>query len=783
MALYLKIGTVHEDGTVTYAAIDWLLGSLSYTNTIAARDTLSFTHVSRDGALIPAVGRPILFGDDSLGDLFGGTIHTRKASNNPGNVAVTSECGCVGWDQWLSKRWTGERTYSNEYAGDVVADLIDACMGGDGFGSGVIQGPLISVSFSFANLYDALDTVCQLASDATDTYLWDVTPAKVVRFYKQTTYPAPFSGDANIRIEVSSTQSREKLANRVAVRLGKYVGDAEPEEYHGDGTARQFALTKPVAEAPTIRVNDEDQTVGIQDVDTGKQWYWSLGSNTVTQDDSGTVLTEDDRVTVTYKGWTVRIVEAQNNDSITERSSVEGGTGYYMQFVSVDDPSTYADGLAVAQATADAYGSPSTSLEIVTYTAGLRAGQKYTFPVGSAYTIPELGIDGDFLIESVTLTDDFGLAKWSAKLVRGAVIGDWKNAFKAFSSHFSGGGSTTTETPTVAAPGALQFTPAQYEYGKLSIENITLDGDTAGLRGLNINVVYVDELTSDVMVELASAVDSTTDPLAVPVNRIGNTETPTETLDFEVGDWCLFGHEGHYEIAQLAAISGPNFTFTRHYPGTPDGEATFSSQMAAHPSGTRVYKCQVRPFQFDSRAGNFADESLPGRLDMDIPAACVVAIVAAAWTDGGYSPWTVVNCATATLPGLRTLTGDNYSFPKSGPLLANAGVPVGVPRQVQYRASLRVVYAYVSTAPDGADAVLKALRSRDGGATWGDLATVTIPDGEKTSYGASVPSQQMVPYSGSWPFPVLFPEDLLACSVESVGSTDPGAGLSLEIYT
>jgi hypothetical protein len=509
------------------------VGTLQVNNTITARDTLSFSIVSADGSYIPAVGCPVLLTDSATGDIFGGTINNRKSSNIPGSPAVRSDCTCVGWEQFCSKRLTGERSYGYNVAGDIVSDLVHNVMLADGFGSVTITGPVLApMSFQNCTVAQALDQICTLASGA-DTYVWDVTPQKLVRFYKQTTYPAPWSGDADVQVQVSATDSREKLCNRATVKLSKALTEAAPETFHGNGSSKEFTLSKPVAFAPTVVVyfgvqtvsdpqtvttswdgsefwyslgdgvagapsisvngvgvsvglsgsgsgwqwnpqtgevcyrnyygggeymttfpatveitcqtytgewelsNPVSQTVGVQGVDSGKQWYWSEGSNLITQDDSGTALSANDAIGVTFQGYETSFVTVDNPDSISERAGVEGGTGYYEQFASNDDPTTTTNGEAMAHAMVDNFGRISESLDVVTRRPGLRAGQAFTI------ALSELGVSGTYLIESVNMTDANNILQWSAKLTAGAVIGDWRTAFAGLASGGPGGSSVS----------------------------------------------------------------------------------------------------------------------------------------------------------------------------------------------------------------------------------------------------------------------------------------------------------------------------------------------------
>lgn len=332
-------------------------------------------------------------------------------------------------------------------------------------------------------------------------------------------------------------------------------------------------------------------------------------------------------------------------------------------------------------------------------------------------------------------------------------------------------------------PGAITFTAARYVFGVLSMENVAAaDANIRSIQGLRVYPVAVDELTADVWVELDDAIDDSTDPVTVSVTPNPDQETPPETLAFAEGDWVLFNDAGAYEIGQITAIAGSDWTITRAYPGVPSGQATFGSLIAAHDAGTRLYKLQVMEFAFDARSGSLLSASgagVPGRFDMIAPNRCVAAIVAAAYTLGGFGPWTVVNLATATVPGLRTLDGGNYTFQVNGELSTiSAAAP---PKRVQNPSSIRVAFAQVVVAPVGSSITVLVRRSRDEGSSWATIASLTIADGEKNSFDPETapPGPRQIPYDDIWPAAELLDGDLLTIDVTA---TD-GEGLTVEVFT
>jgi hypothetical protein len=62
----------------------------------------------------------------------------------------------------------------------------------------------------------------------------------------------------------------------------------------GDGTTTSWSLGGELISPPTVYLNNQIKTIGIKGVDTGKDFYWTPGSNAIDQDSSGTILVQTD---------------------------------------------------------------------------------------------------------------------------------------------------------------------------------------------------------------------------------------------------------------------------------------------------------------------------------------------------------------------------------------------------------------------------------------------------------------------------------------------------------
>jgi hypothetical protein len=333
----------------------------------------------------------------------------------------------------------------------------------------------------------------------------------------------------------------------------------------------------------------------------------------------------------------------------------------------------------------------------------------------------------------------------------------------------SGGGAGTAPTIT--------FTPAVYGYGAISVTGCAISGaSTLGkLQGVTVTVFYVDEMTADVWASLGSSVGSG-DPLIVGVTLNGSRITTVGKLDFTVGQYLLFNDAGHYEIGKLTAMSGLTWTLAR--PGY------FGGAIADHASGTKLYIIQERTFTFAPSAVDYSASpttiTVSDQMDCQLPNALVVAMSVAATFNGATGTRTIQNTARATVPGLRTLVGYNYRWQLAGTLAVNQ---LGLQQIVQFESSIRVAFARAGTGPTGAALTIAVEKSTDNGVNWSSILTVTIAAGSTESFSSGAqPGDQREPYSGSWPFEILRPNDRLRAKVTGVGSSTAGANVTLEVY-
>lgn len=370
-----------------------------------------------------------LAGLDAL-RVFGGSIETtleQLAVTNGSTLLI--DCDCVSFDALADRRLVA-RAYDSptQTLSTVVNDIITQDFSGEGINTAnVATGPTLSkLIFSYTHANEAFDLLAELTG-----YSWWIDAYKNLYFADRSTIEAPYTlstSSANFRsIAVEST--RVDYRNRQYVRAGLGLTASRTESLVGDGTRKSFTLAYPVGAVPTsITVGGVGKTLGIREVDSGKDWYWQAGSPVVNQDPSAAAVGAGVTITVQYQGQYPIIVAAQDDAALTDRATVEGGSGIYDEVIDepsiadVDSATDRANGLLRR------YARIPRKANIVTTTAGLRAGQLVTVD------ITQHGLTGSWLVESVGIRDFNGQrVEYQATLLDGEAVGGWQGFFGALS--------------------------------------------------------------------------------------------------------------------------------------------------------------------------------------------------------------------------------------------------------------------------------------------------------------------------------------------------------------
>lgn len=423
--------------TVGGQAVKIRPGSLDISDAIEERSTASLVVVDVAGTLSFRRGQPVRVVDDGGAVAFAGFVDTaemRPAGLGGGRLHTIRAVD----NHYLADKRVAARSYENTLAGDIVKDLITqylAAEGVTGDATTIWDGPMIEQAvINYRPVSEALDKLAELAD-----YHWWIDAQRVLHFAPRDAYPAPWElTDADVRRDSAVVQEGNPQYRNQQYILGPTdITDPQVETCVADGQQRSFAVGFPIAKVPTIEISTDGgamwqaQTVGIGGVDSGMQWYWNEGRNTVTQDQSQPVLAAGTLVRITYQGQIDIVAVSGDLAAQEERKQLEGGTTSGIVEAVDDDPDLNSRDAAFQRANAllQRYGVVGRTLRFRTRRGGLQPGQLLTVH------LPDLGLDGvPMLITSIETSDEDTVLWRDVTAVEGSAAGSWVKLFKTMAT-------------------------------------------------------------------------------------------------------------------------------------------------------------------------------------------------------------------------------------------------------------------------------------------------------------------------------------------------------------
>lgn len=301
------------------------------------------------------------------------------------------------------------------HVGDVVQNIVNeqTQLSAESVTIGnVDDGPIVDdVTFNYVSADKALDDLAKPLA-----YVWWIDEDRKLYFQDRSTAQAPIgfsspSGSSSLSRNWRAAlhrRSRRDYRNRQWLRAGKGRTDERTETFIGDGQRRAFDTVFELAEKPrkvmfgTMLNNDVTDKLGIAGVDPEDQtstfeWFYEVGSTTISRNANLPAPTTSQQLQVTYFGLFDLVVRVDNPNEQTTRATIEGGTGIY-ENVEDDDS---IDGVTAAQDRAQGILAAGDDIheEITLQTdepALFREGQLVTLD------IPEYQVTGQWLIRSMT---------------------------------------------------------------------------------------------------------------------------------------------------------------------------------------------------------------------------------------------------------------------------------------------------------------------------------------------------------------------------------------------
>lgn len=404
------------------------VSSLSISDTLNSRNTAEFTLVDVSGTNRPVIGSSIVINNGAT-RIFGGSIESYDEDElTPGiGPGLVYAIKCVDFNQ-LCDRFEVAEAYSatGQTLRDIVLDLVSTYLVAEGITTtNVATGPAItSAVWNYLPLATAFNDLADLAG-----YAWWIDYNKDLHFMPRDGIVAPMAltdASGNFR-NMTVSRSRSQYRNLQIVRAGVDLTSVRTDHAAGDGKTRAFTLAYPVGDVPvSIKVNAATKTFGVQGVDTGKDFYYALGSNTITQDNAGALLGTSDDLAVTYQGQFPIILLAQLDGEITTRAAVEGGSGIYQEVESYTNVNSRESAQEIADSLLKKFGTIPVVVKFETDVDGLFSGQ--LLPI----TNTAHALAGSFLVSKVSFSDFSGQGdlRYQVEAYDGQFLGSWESFFR-----------------------------------------------------------------------------------------------------------------------------------------------------------------------------------------------------------------------------------------------------------------------------------------------------------------------------------------------------------------
>lgn len=367
----------------------------------------TFTITDETGAYTFSEGQTIVVSNTVNGTSFSGYIdNVSKKWLNPGGACEhTIECKGMSW---LAQKRVLTTDYSGMNPECMVKHIIDDVLAAEGVTYDSTSIP-DSVNYAWADgngnqwkVYadgngsqktvtsdDVIEidyrnkTIANLFDNLADRRIktWKLDATKKFYFRLRTAEAAPWTlttTDIDFTAQPTLKSSGERYRNSQHLLNSNGIQDLT-ESFDGDGDKRTFTLVFPVHETPSINVNGIITTsIGINGVDSNKQWYWSKGSNIISQDYSAGAIPIGSTIEITYVGEYDQDVSVSDAAQIAARKTLDQTSGIVESVDSVDNVMTETNATKYANDLLNTMMSSTLVFEFRTIRTGLKEGQNLT---------------------------------------------------------------------------------------------------------------------------------------------------------------------------------------------------------------------------------------------------------------------------------------------------------------------------------------------------------------------------------------------------------------------
>ena len=235
-----------------------------------------------------------------------------------------------------------------------------ACVRGASIGTGATIPQLHPITTPFAQYFSKeMDSLVQASGD----YYWYVNKWRKLYFGTRLARPGAFpvqsvadpansSGYLLYQPQVSVLSSADLYRNQQIITNVTGLVTPPTETKSADGSTTSWTMGYPLYSAPTILIGSSSNpaTVGVQGVDSGRQFYWQPGSASISYDSTLPKLPSGTVVSFTYVGQSTVNDVLNNTGNQTIQATLEQNSGIVAEIESAFSSS--AKGMTTAQATA-----------------------------------------------------------------------------------------------------------------------------------------------------------------------------------------------------------------------------------------------------------------------------------------------------------------------------------------------------------------------------------------------------------------------------------------------
>ncbi len=439
--------------------------SLTISYNLSQRSQMTVRVDSSDNTWSPQAGSEIkIYYKGVL--IYGGLIWSFTRNKISGQNYRKNEITAVGYEWLFDRRSTGIRSYTDQFATDILLDILSNCINGgdgaDGVGNSLVtpaSGPVIgSITLEDVTVAEAFNKVCDVTG-----LRWYIDQDRELRVFN----PAdPQGGGAiyqnhgalpntnNTFVDsLEITETLEQFANRIVVTFKEQPVhviesfDGSHPSQPTDGTRTKWTLSSPVSQGSIgVDVDGVTQQISVAGGPTAADWYYSPGGVDVEQASTGTPLTSGQKVTFNYWKLDDITVVAANEADIAARALAETTAGIHER--RLENTVSGWNLQVLANAMLDQMDKPS---RVYSWNAQLsnwntlRPGQEILMRIGG-------DLSESAIVRSVNINEvDYDHLEVSISAVSGHLLKDGFQTFASMgggSSSYSGGGPTIISVST-----------------------------------------------------------------------------------------------------------------------------------------------------------------------------------------------------------------------------------------------------------------------------------------------------------------------------------------------